>query len=323
MASENLPADPQFRSGGDMVYFMQGIMAFFQGEVEESAELMSQAIAINPDRALLYTIRGSVYLSLGELDLALTDTERAIALDPDDPSAYAMQASVQWMSGDLEATLDAYGQVIELGPDNWLGYFGQAVIYFEMDDLSSSLAAWERVEELDPNNELIPVHRGLVHEKLGQSEQAAADYAKAGAAGTSANFLSQFLQIATGSGSRMPLPLYFQLTECIADDLLGRSERAFARCDEAIKADPTYFDALWKRGQLYAAQGDWESAVVDYTAAIEVDPRWPWVYYLRARALAELGRSDEAQADLARALELDPVDELRQQIESFDAELTD
>jgi tetratricopeptide (TPR) repeat protein len=74
---------------------------------------------------------------------------------------------------------------------------------------------------------------------------------------------------------------------------------------------------LWKRGQLHAAQGDWESALADYTAAIQVDPSWPWVYYLRALALAELGQTDEAQADLARALELDPVGELRQQIESL------
>jgi tetratricopeptide (TPR) repeat protein len=77
---------------------------------------------------------------------------------------------------------------------------------------------------------------------------------------------------------------------------------------------PGYFDARWKRGQLYAAQGQLQAAVDDYTAAIEIAPSYPWVYYLRAQARVELGQADVAQADLARALELEPVDELRQQI---------
>jgi tetratricopeptide (TPR) repeat protein len=85
-----------------------------------------------------------------------------------------------------------------------------------------------------------------------------------------------------------------------------------------LEHHPTFADALWKRGQLYAAQGDWETSVADYTAAIEADPGWPWVYYLRAQALAELGRSAEAQVDLTKALELNPVGELREQIESLD-----
>jgi tetratricopeptide (TPR) repeat protein len=179
-----------------------------------------------------------------------------------------------------------------------------------------ALAGWERVEALDPDNTLLPVGRGLLYEKMGQTERAQVDYARARTMGATLDLVGEFLQVAMIEGASVPGP--FALLECTDHQIRGRVEEAFASCNEALENNPTFADALWKRGQLYAAQGDWEMAVTDYTAAIEADPGWPWVYYLRARALAELGRTAEAQADLTKGLALNPVDELREQMESMD-----
>jgi tetratricopeptide (TPR) repeat protein len=114
--------------------------------------------------------------------------------------------------------------------------------------------------------------------------------------------------------------VYFFLYDCTTYQILGQAERALESCNEGLETDPAHADALWKRGQLYAAKGDWENALADYSAAIQADPSWPWVYYLRAQALIELGRTDEAQADMDQALRLNPVDELRLQIERLRGE---
>jgi tetratricopeptide (TPR) repeat protein len=134
--------------------------------------------------------------------------------------------------------------------------------------------------------------------------------------GATLDLVGEFLQVAVIEGATVPGP--FALLECTDHQIRGRVEEAFASCNEALEKDPTFADALWKRGQLYAAQGDWELAVADYTAAIEADPRWPWVYYLRAQALSELGRTAEAQVALTKGLELNPVAELRAQMERLD-----
>jgi tetratricopeptide (TPR) repeat protein/tRNA A-37 threonylcarbamoyl transferase component Bud32 len=319
MAAENLPTDPQFRGGGETIFFIQGIIAFFRGDLETALDQMNQAIAINPDKAFFYIVRGGVLLQLGEGEQALAEMERAVGLEPDNATAYTMQGNVAWFVGDLDAALSAFERFIELEPDEWLGYLGRSILRFEAGELSSSLEDLNRVEAINPDSEYLPVARGLVYEKSGQTELAAADYARAREVSVGSDPLGQFMQIAFSQQMRIPIPAYFHLTDCASYQARGNLEEAFEGCNRALEADPTYVDALWKRGQLYAAQGDWESAVDDYTAAIEADPSWPWFYFLRAQALIELNRTGEARADLARALELNPVDGLRQQIEELRA----
>jgi len=318
MAADNLPEDPQFREGGETVLYIRALLAFFQGDAEGAMAYMDQAIAIAPDQASLYALRGGMYAQIGETERALADVDRAIALDPGDIMGYAMKSYAVWIIGDLEAALSAYERIIELEPDEWMGYWARSLIAFELGDMALALAGWERVEALDPDNAVLPVGRGLAYEKLGQTERAQADYARARTLGSAVDIVSQFLQVALIA--QASVPAQYALLECTDHQIHGRIEDALASCNEALENRPTFADALWKRGQLYAAQGDWESAVADYTAAIEADPGWPWVYYLRAQALVELGRTAEAQADLTQALELDPGDELREQIESLDLE---
>jgi tetratricopeptide (TPR) repeat protein len=204
--------------------------------------------------------------------------------------------------------------MVEMHPEESLGHFGRGVIYVEMGDMESAYAAWEQSGQ---ESLTLWAARGLAYEKMGQSELAAADYDRVSRESASTDDLGQFIGLIT-SGGYAVVPPYFYVLECVTNAVQGKVEDAFERCNKALEADPAYANALWKRGQLYAAQGDWEAALADYTGAVEADSSWPWYYYLRAGALAELGRTAEAQADLARALELNPVDELRQRIESFE-----
>ncbi len=313
MAERNLPADPQFRSGGDMVYFIQALMAFLLGDMERALEQMNQAIAINSDEALFYTTRGNIYAQMGETDQALADYDSALELDAGYMFAYVMKGMALWQVGDLETARSLYDQAIEMEPGNLLAYYARAILSFEMGDLTLALADWERVKEIDPVDTYLPIFRGLVYEKMGQREQAQADYAQAREQSVPPNASIQYVRFAAGEH----IPPYSYLFECAAYEAQEKIEQALASCDKALEANPAYFDALWKRGQLHAASGDLQAAMSDYDSAIQDDQRWPWVYFLRAQARIELGQADEAQADLARALELEPVDELRRQIEAL------
>jgi len=311
MAGENLPADPHFRSSGEMVEFVQGMLAFFQGDLGGAVERLDRAIAASPDQTLFYTMRALAFIQMGD-DRAVTDLERASALEPGNELAYALKGAVAWMMGDIEAAAQAYDQLILLEPGVAELYLVRSIIAFDMGDLDSALQALSRAEELKPTEAFVPLARGLIHEKMGQSAQAAADYERAIELNVAPDGAAALLSGVAGEH----VPPYAYLFQCTVYQAQGKTDEALARCDQALET-PTYFDALWKRGQLHAAQGDWEAALADYSAAIQADPRWPWVYYLRAQDLVELGRTDEAHTDLARALELNPVDELRRQIESL------
>lgn len=314
MAERNLPQDPQFRSGGETIYFMQAMAAFLSGDLDGAVAQINQALTLNPDKALFYTSRGIAYAQMRELDQALADFERAINLEPDDVLAYVIKGFTLWQAGDSEAALRVYDQVIGLGSDDLMAYYGRGTIGVERGNLELALSAFDHIEKINPGDTLVPIGRGLLYERRGQSERAVTNYALALERGVDPTASVRLVRFIAGGH----IPAYSYLFECTVYQARGEIEQALASCDQALQVDPAYLDALWKRGQLYTAQGNLEAAVTDLTAAIEADPSWPWFYYLRAQALAELGRADEAQADLARALELDPVDELRQQIEHFD-----
>jgi serine/threonine protein kinase/tetratricopeptide (TPR) repeat protein len=315
VAADNLPADPRFRGGNEVVLFFQGMQAYFDANLTKAVELLDQAIVIESGRALFYVMRSLAYFQMEEAGLAMADLERAIDLEPDNVLAHTILGSAAWMMGDLQTAASAYQQLTRLNPDDMVGYFLLSWVSFELGDLDMALDALDGLEKIVPGNPLA-TSRGLVHEKRGQSQQAQTNYEWAVRIKDEVppDFCGQIASQLAGEQASIP---YAYLFECASYQAQGEIEQALAACDRALELYPGYFDALWKRGQLHAAQGRLQAAVDDYTAAIEVAPSYPWPYYLRAQAHIELGQTDEAQVDLAQALELEPVDELRQQIEAL------
>lgn len=63
-------------------------------------------------------------------------------------------------------------------------------------------------------------------------------------------------------------------------------------------------EKLIKLGDEYAAQGQWELAIDEYSKAIELDPRYIEAYGARAFAYKGKGEYDKATADYNKAKEL-------------------
>lgn len=314
-AERSLPDDPQFRSGGEMIYFVQAMIVFLEERPARAIEYLDKAIAINPDRALFYTVRAVSHVHLDELEQALGDFDRAIAKQPDDPLAYILKGFTLWIGGDAKAGLSYYRQAIEIDPDNTMAYYGIGSISFEINDLELNRAITAEAYEqgaYGPDEEL-EIGDGMFRERLGYLDQAADFYEQARRRELSPGLYIELVRFVVGEN----FPAFTYVMECATHQVLVGIEEALDYCNKALEVDPEYFDALWKRGQLYAEQGDFQAAVADYTAAIQVDPSFPVVYYLRAQALFELGNVKDAEADLARALELHPVDELRQYIRAL------
>lgn len=64
--------------------------------------------------------------------------------------------------------------------------------------------------------------------------------------------------------------------------------------------------ARYNRGNAYAAQGRFEMAIGDYTAAIALHPAFPGAYNNRGNARAALGDHAEAVKDYTEVLRLSP-----------------
>ncbi len=108
----------------------------------------------------------------------------------------------------------------------------------------------------------------------------------------------------------LPTPTLADVRELIreAEELAagGSLGQAVERYTEAIRADPSSFEAYFGRAQVNFNLSLFQSAIDDYTKALELDPDSVEAYHQRARAFYRLNQYEAAIRDFTEALERDP-----------------
>jgi tetratricopeptide (TPR) repeat protein len=75
---------------------------------------------------------------------------------------------------------------------------------------------------------------------------------------------------------------------------------------QAIRLHPNYASSYHNRGVAYQNKGDNDTAIADYTQVIRLDPNHAVAYYNRGNAYRKKGDNDTAIADYNQAIRLDP-----------------
>jgi tetratricopeptide (TPR) repeat protein len=108
----------------------------------------------------------------------------------------------------------------------------------------------------------------------------------------------------------LPTPTPADVRELIreANELAasGSLGQAVERYTEAIRADPSSFEAYFGRAQVNFNLSLFQSAIDDFTKALALDPDNVEAYHQRARAFYRLNQYDAAIRDFTEALERDP-----------------
>jgi tetratricopeptide (TPR) repeat protein len=100
---------------GDALH-LAGIVAFRQGDVARSLELMQGSLRHGVDTPLYLRNICEVYRALGRLDEALEAARRATDLAPADPLCLHNQAVIHYHRLELQAALDCAGRALRLDP---------------------------------------------------------------------------------------------------------------------------------------------------------------------------------------------------------------
>jgi Tfp pilus assembly protein PilF len=92
-----------------------------------------------------------------------------------------------------------------------------------------------------------------------------------------------------------------------------------ALCSCGQKAEAATWQEKYDLGAKYLDEGNYQEAVLAFTAAIEIDPKNPDAYVGRGDAYIELGEYDKAADDYEDAISLDPTleDTYRVRIEAL------
>jgi len=134
-------------------------------------------------------------------------------------------------------------------------------------------------------------HRGIIHQKRGAFNEAAADY-------TTALWLEAL-------PDNMRARAHYNRGTAL--DNLGQQERAKSDFDTAISLMPDMAAAYNNRANVLRRMGNYEAAIADYDKSIELKNPLPHLpHFGRAAALNAMGDTEGARQDLTKAVSLAP-----------------
>src|SRR5208337_360301 len=93
-----------------------------------------------------------------------------------------------------------------------------------------------------------------------------------------------------------------------AGEATASPERALPHLDEALKLDPTMFEARYTRAALNFQNNRLDQSLADFEALRKIDPNNPRILDWQARIYLQQDRAQEAAALFQQAAELDPHD---------------
>jgi hypothetical protein len=145
---------------------MLGVLAFQTGQNAAAVELISRAIAINPDTAAYHSNLGLAAKDLGRLDQAADSFRKASKLTPDAPEPHNNLGIAFTAKGRWQEALACSNKALELKPDFAEAHANIGHVQRQQGLLGQAIARYRTAIRLQPN--LAEAHTSLAHALLQQ-----------------------------------------------------------------------------------------------------------------------------------------------------------
>ena len=149
-----------------------GVIALQKGELRNSIDLLSKAIAVDASQSAAHSNLGNALMSLQRPIEALVSYDRAIALKPDYAEALNNRGmALRALQRQEEALLD-FEMALQFKPDYLEALQNQADTLRESNHLHEALSAYERLLTLKPESAVVLNNIGYILGNLGRHEEA-------------------------------------------------------------------------------------------------------------------------------------------------------
>jgi len=297
-ACERLIATGKYR-GPNLVpiYNWRGRAYFDLGEYDRAIAELSEAIRLDPKRAIAYAVRGIAYTKRTDYDRAIADLEQAMQLDPKSATAdyyttnlveaYGRRGLAFEGNRDFDRALADYDQAIRILPNDAIGAYRQrGLIYRTKGDYDRAIADLNQVIRIKPGDIIAYVGRATAYGQKGDYDRAMADFDQAFR-------LDPNYQPAFNNRG-------------LVYNLMGQPDRALTDLNEAIRLNPKVAATYKNRGLSYEAKAEFDRALAEFRMALSIDPNQQeakdGLARVAQRAAAPAGISPTAQAGSVRQL---------------------
>jgi tetratricopeptide (TPR) repeat protein len=161
------------------IHYLRGNLFLDANRLEEALADFGKAAELDPKNARAFNNHGFVLSLLGRFKEAIVDFGKAIDLDPVYAEAYSNRGFAIYSDTQSTQALADFHRAIILDPENPHNFVNRGRYYLEILDYEPALKDFDKAVELDPENPEAYQFRSQVLTKLGQTDRANADAAKA------------------------------------------------------------------------------------------------------------------------------------------------
>jgi regulator of sirC expression with transglutaminase-like and TPR domain len=162
-----------------VLYFNRGVAKTGLKDNKGAISDYDRAIAIDPNDGGAYRNRSIAKSGLGNNRGAIADANRAIALSPTDAVAYNVRALAQVQSSNYPAAIEDTNRAIALNSENSWAYLLRSVAKLQSGNVEDSLDDLNRAIVLNPRDGSAYQLRGALKSLLKDKQGAVADLKKA------------------------------------------------------------------------------------------------------------------------------------------------
>lgn len=161
-----------------LAYQARGRMYYAEKEYDRALADLDQAIQLNPRLSPSpFVSRGLVHRAKGNVSQAITDYDQAIQLDPKETAAYVNRGNAHSSKGNHSQAIADYDRAIQINPVDALAYGSRCGNRIAAgQDLHAALSDCNESLRLEPRQTWASTNRAFIHLKLGDANQAIADF---------------------------------------------------------------------------------------------------------------------------------------------------
>jgi protein O-mannosyl-transferase len=276
--------------------FLEGRQDFFQGRAllfdkkfPEAANLLEQAVRIDPGAAYGFNALGIAYLEQAQYDKAIPAFRDAVrrAQHWSYPLHNVALAYVE--TGDYRSAIRAYQEAIRLTPQYSYLPYNLGLVYQRLNRRKDAETAYTKAEMLAPNS--AEPYNALGTLKASEGKRAEAE---------------QLYRQALQKNATL-LPARHNLALLLADQQ-GREKEAIDLWRENLRQEPDYLASRLSLAGELAEQGDNGAAVDEYRKVLEAKPEYVAARIALADVLAKTNDRDGALDQLRQVTKQDSMD---------------
>jgi carboxyl-terminal processing protease len=166
-------------SGRAAAILAKGEEAMKRGQYMDAIADCTEALRLDPNVAVAYTVRGLAHWARGEYTAAIADCGRALALDPANGPAYSLRGQCELSIKDYIGAVHDFDAAIRLLPETSNFYEQRGAAYLSLHRDEEGLDDLDQAIQFQPGNARAHYLRGLTLYQRGNYEGAKDDLAKA------------------------------------------------------------------------------------------------------------------------------------------------